>query len=195
MSFYYIARFTVFLLSKLFLLRVQVAGLENIPKQGGFILAGNHASNLDPLLLGVFCPRRLSYMAKQELFKGWFFSKILFNVGAFPVKKKSADLSAIKEAMKRVKSGEGLLLFPGGTRVSVDKDIEPLSGIGFLASKLAVPVVPAYISGTEKAMPIGARFIKPAKITVQFGRQIFVERDLPYQQISRQIMNEIEHLS
>ncbi len=183
------------MLSKLFLIRVKVTGLENIPKQGGFILAGNHVSNLDPLLLGVFCTRRLSYMAKQELFKGWFFTKILFGVGAFPVRKKSADLSAIKEAIRRVKSGEGLLLFPGGTRVSADKEIEPLAGIGFLAAKLAVPVVPAYIGGTENAMPIGAKFIKPAKITIKFGKQLFVETKMPYQHISRQIMNEIGQLA
>src|SRR5471030_135232 len=88
---------------------------RNIPRQGGFILASNHISNLDPVVLGICSVRRLNFMAKIELFHG-LLGFFLTNLGAFPVKRGEADFGAMKEALKRLKKGHGVLIFVEGTR-------------------------------------------------------------------------------
>ena len=177
------------------LIKIQVLGKENIPRKGGFILVSNHASNLDPVILGVASPRKLNFMAKIELFKNPIFGKILWSVNAFPVKRGKADISAIKEAIKRLKAGSGLLLFPQGERSESLENSQVQSGVGFLAAKSNVPVIPAFISGSDKCMPKGAKFIKPGIIKVRFGQEIHLERRMPYEDIARQVMDSIRHLS
>lgn len=192
---YSFARLVLILIFKsLFYFKVE--GAENIPPKGGFILASNHTSYLDPLVLGSACRRKLNFMARDNLFSNPIFSSILSAVGAFPVKRNSADLGALKEAMRRLKKGLPLTLFPEGSRQGggvFSKDPQP--GIGFLAAKLEIPVVPAFIKGTQAALPRGAKFIRRAKISVYFGKQINIERRLPYQDIALAIMKGIEDLS
>jgi 1-acyl-sn-glycerol-3-phosphate acyltransferase len=191
---YYVLRFISFVLFKIFF-RLEVRGEKYIPKKGGFIVASNHISYLDPIAIGVACRRKLNYMARHDLFSHPAFGWLLYRVNVFPVKRDTADVSALKEAMKRIKNGKGLVLFPEGSR-RLEGDVEePQPGIGFLASKLNVPVVPAFIKGTGTALPKGARFIKPTKISVHFGRQILIERRMPYQDIAQLIMANIRHLS
>ena len=191
---YNIGKFFFTLLFKV-LCRLEVFGTDNIPREVGFILAGNHISYLDPIVLGVVCPKALNFMAKEELFKNHFFGWVLKRVKAFPLKRSSADLSAIKEAIRRIKKGEALLLFPEGGRQTDGKLGLPQSGVGFLAAKLNVPVIPAFIRGTELALPQGAKFIRPHKISVYFGKQIIVERRMAYQDIALEIMEAIRRLS
>jgi len=177
------------------LFRVEVSGRGNIPKKGGFILASNHLSHLDPIVLAVVCPRKLSFMARDTLFRNPLFSWLISNVGAFPVKRASADLSAVKEAMKCLKNNRALLLFPQGTRaLKPDIDMPVQSGVGFLAAKAGVPVIPAFIKGTDKAMPRDQRNIGFHKIRVCFGRQIVIDKDMPYESIAQQIMEYIRQL-
>ena len=177
------------------LFRFKAKGLEHIPKRGGFILASNHVSYLDPIAVGVACPRKLNYMAKKELFCTPLASRFFSAINVFPVKRDSADLSALKEAMRRVRRGEPLVLFPEGSRRFDGASHEPYSGIGFLAAKLNVPVIPAFVKGTEKALPAGAKFIRLTNISVCFGKQISIERRMPYQDIAGHIMDNIRHLS
>ena len=177
------------------LFRFKAKGLEHIPKRGGFILASNHASYLDPIAVGVACQRKLNYMAKEELFRNPLFYRFLSRINVFPVKRDSADLSALKEAMRRVRNGGALVLFPEGSRRFGGISHEPYSGIGFLAAKLNVPVIPAFVKGTEKALPAGAKFIRLTNISVCFGKQISIERRMPYQDIAQHIMDNIRHLS
>lgn len=192
---YVVCRWLYALILKVFF-RLRVCGRENIPNKGGFIIASNHVSFLDPVAIGVASPRKLNYMARHDLFSSPFISWLLFQYHVFPVQRNTADLSALKEAMKRVRAGKGLLLFPEGRRQEAGAaPVEPQAGIGFLAAKLDVPVIPVYVSGTEKAFPRGTKFMRPHKICVYFGRQISIERSLPYQDIARQIMAHIRHLS
>jgi len=192
---YLISKFIFFLVSKIFF-RMQVHGVENIPKKGAFILASNHISNLDPVTVGSACPRRLNYMAKEELFLNPILSLWMNAVGCFPVKRDSADISALREAIRRLKSGGGLFLFPEGTRQEPGvKSAQPQAGIGFLAAKHSVPVVPAFVKGTDQAMPKGAKFIKPARVSVFFGKQIHIGRGVPYQDASSLIMEKIRRLA
>jgi 1-acyl-sn-glycerol-3-phosphate acyltransferase len=134
-------------------------------------------------------------MAKEELFRNPLFSWLISSLGSFPVKRNAIDPSAIKEAMRRLKQGKALLLFPEGTRRKDDVSYEVHSGAGFFSAKLAVPVVPAFIKGTRLALPKGANFIRFAKISVCFGKQITIERRMPYKDIAQQIMENIRHLS
>lgn len=178
------------------LFRIKIYGKEHIPKKGGFILASNHVSYLDPPALGIACPRKLNYMARHDLFSIPLFSRWLSAVGVFPVKRGRVDIFALKMAMKRLRNGEGLLLFPEGTRQgSAGLLGKPEPGIGFLAAKLNVAVIPAFIKGTEKAFPRNSKFIHPQRISVWFGKQIQIERGLSYQEIAHLVMENIGRLS
>ncbi len=180
----------------LFLFRFKTTGKENIPPKGGFLIASNHTSYLDPVMVGVACPRRLNYMARHDLFNNPLFATILKACCVFPVKRNSADSDALKRAMRHLKNGEGLLLFPEGGRQSDVHRSKPEAGIGFLAAKAGVPVIPVFVSGTDRALPRYARFIRPAvKISVHFGKQIYIEGRMPYQDIAEKIMGNIRHLS
>ncbi len=156
---------------------IKISGRSNIPNKGGFIIAGNHISYLDPLVLGVAVFRPLNYMARDTLFRNRVFAWILRHVNVFPLKRNSADFGAIKEALKRLKKGEGLVLFPEGTRSADGTITEGLEGVGFLARKSGVPVIPAFIDGTQKAMPKGSKGIRPARLKVVFGRPLFFSAD------------------
>ncbi len=157
-------------------------------------MASNHVSYLDPISLAAGTRRHLNFMARHDLFHGRF-GKFISAVGAFQVERGKPDLSAIKEAIRRVENGGGLLLFPEGERKFDSDSNEPQPGIGFLASKLDVPVIPACVCGTDQAWPRHAKFIKFSKIKVLFGPQINIKRGLPYQSIAMLIMDRIKLLS
>ena len=100
------------------LYRIEVKGLENLPRNG-VLLCPNHASDLDPVLIGICLPinYRLHFMAKEELFQNRLFGRILRALGAFPVNREGADIQAVKTAMKVIHEGENLLIFPEGTTI------------------------------------------------------------------------------
>lgn len=157
-------------------------------------MASNHFSYLDPIALGVASPRKLSFMARHDLFCAPLFSWFISALGAFPVKRDSADLSALKKAMHRVKNGNVLVLFPEGTRRFDVTSQEPYAGIGFLAAKLNAPVIPVGISGTDKALPRGSKFIRLKKVSVQFGKPISIDKKESYKDIARLIMQNIRQI-
>ena len=146
---YWIIYFSTKVLSFLFF-PATVYGQENIPKEGAFLLASNHVSYLDPMILGITTGRRLNYMAKDTLFKGKFFGYVLPRLGAFPIKRYTGDTGALKECFRRIREGGPLLLFPEGTRHGAMEEKKALAGVGFLAQKANVPVVPVFIEGSQK---------------------------------------------
>jgi len=150
---------------------------------------------MDPVILGVICKQRLNYMARHDLFLNKRFGKYLKLLGVFPVKRNSADLSAMKEALRRLRLGKSLLVFPEGARQAEEANITPHAGVGFLAARSEVPVIPVRIKGTEVALPKGAKKLKPAEISVYFGEEISIERRVPYQDTANLIMDKIRHLS
>lgn len=174
--------------------RLEAKGLENIPKEGAFIVASNHVSFLDPVAVGVACPRPLDFIARADLFKG-LFAWLLPKIGVVPIRRNSADTSALKEAMRRLRKGRALAIFPEGARAPEPEAAKPQAGIGFLAAKLQVPVIPAFVRGTSEALPKGAKFIRPTKISVLFGEQISIERRMPYQETTQLIMARINRLA
>ncbi len=145
--------------------RAEVHGQENVPKEGGAIIAANHISLWDPPFVGAFCPRRVSFMAKKELFENSVFSSIITSLGAFPVNRGAADRNAIKTALTVLSEGKCLGLFPEGTRSKDGKLGEPEAGIGLIAYKANVPIVPVAITGTN------GKGLFP-KFTIRFGKPI-----------------------
>jgi 1-acyl-sn-glycerol-3-phosphate acyltransferase len=170
---YVIGKFLFFSVFRLFF-HFRVFGRENIPRRGGFLLACNHVSYLDPIVFGCACPRFLSFMARDTLFKARFFGWLLMRVRAFPLKRNAADLGAIKEALRRLKRQEGLLLFPEGTRTVGGKIGRGHAGVGFLARKSGVPVVPAFVRGTDIALSKTDKRLRRAPITVWFGEPLML---------------------
>ncbi|GBE03282.1 MAG TPA: 1-acyl-sn-glycerol-3-phosphate acyltransferase [Nitrospirae bacterium] len=150
---------------------LEVVGKENIPKEG-VIIASNHISYLDPPIIGSVTPRRCNFMAKKGLFDvpvlGW-----LIKFAAFPVDRETPRPSTIKEAVKRIRNGHIVVVFPEGQRNETDELLEPKPGIGMVAVMSRAPIVPAYISGADKALPPNARWLKRAKIKVVFGKPIY----------------------
>lgn len=176
---------------------IKVIGKENIPAQGAFILAGNHVSYLDPIIFGVSCPRSLKYLAKAELFKNPFFNWLFRHINTLPLKRNVSDVSAMKQALKQLKGGNGLILFPEGTRGTGAVLQKGLAGVGFLARKARVPVIPAFVKGTEKALPKGSKFIKRCRITVAFGQPVYYSQDLDVgdEEMAQRIMRAISSLN
>lgn len=121
-------------------------GKENIPKEGAFLLCSNHRSVMDPVLIAAGCRRRLTFMAKEELFEnpviGWFLRKL----GAYSIKRGKGDVAAVMGTLKILRRGDATLIFPEGTRVNDGERKQINSGIIRLAIQAKVPIVPAFVS-------------------------------------------------
>ncbi len=170
---YSIIRFFLTIIFKI-LFRFQVFGRGNFPQKGGFIVAANHLSYLDPMVLGVSSPRKLNFLAKDDLFKIKGFGFLISNVGAVPVKMgTNQNISAFRSALSLLSKGNGFVIFPEGARSLNGKIQDMRAGVGFLAIKSRCPVVPVLIVGTEKALPLRAKCIRPRKVTVYVGKVLF----------------------
>ena len=180
------------LTSKIFF-PITVHGYEHVPRRGAFIIASNHRSYIDPLILGLSSRRRLSYVAKAEIFKNKMFAWVLHEVGAFPIQRHAADLKALKEALRRLKGGSPLVVFPEGTRLSESKKVNP--GVGFLAAKSGVPILPAFIHGSEGVLPPGAKFLRRHPVTVRFGNPVTIPAGKPYSAAAEDIIARIRELA
>lgn len=166
MFFYYFACALV-KLALLFTFRIRVEGRENVPKNGGAIIAVNHRSNWDVVIVGVKCPRMLRFMAKSELFENPVFGALIKSLGAFPIQRGRGDVGAIKGAMTILKQQHVMLMFPEGKRMRDGKKAQHAKpGVGMIASHTRVPVIPVYIEGEYKWMN---------KITVKFGKPVGCE--------------------
>lgn len=176
----------------------KVDGLENIPKTGALIIAGNHLSNADPPAIGGFAGlvRDSRFVAKKELFSipllGWFFRRS----GYIPVDRARAigDFGALQSVVAALEKGESVVMFPEGTRSRNGKPQRPKSGIGFLVYKTGVPVLPVKIEGT-----FGWPWVR--KIRVKFGTVMHLEKDpaldhkAQYKQFANQIMDAINSIN
>lgn len=143
---------------------------RHVPLSGACILASNHASFLDPLLVGCNLYRRfIRFMARDTLFHNRLFYWWARQVGVVMLDREKGDIGAMKSALKILKDGGALCLFPEGTRTRDGNLQKTKGGIGFLIAKAAVPVIPVYIKGSFQAFPRGARLPRPVKISVYYG--------------------------
>lgn len=154
--FYSVLYWTVGRIIKL-LFRVEASGLENLPKSGA-LLCPNHASNWDPILIGVCLPAdyHLRIMAKEPLFRIPFVSWLIRKLGAFPVKRDGADIQAVKTAMEVIRSGENLLIFPEGTTIrngiGYHDQLPPHahSGAAMIGTRTGATLIPVFADGEKR---------------------------------------------
>jgi 1-acyl-sn-glycerol-3-phosphate acyltransferase len=149
---------------------LEVEGWENVPS-GACLFASNHQSMLDPPLLGSCLPREISFIARRTLFDNPVFGFVIRACHSIPVDRGEADIGAIRAALAALAAGEGLLIFPEGTRSHDGVITSPKAGAGLLACKSGVPVVPIHIRGARDVLPRGANFpVGSARIRVRFGK-------------------------
>ncbi len=152
------------------LFRVRFLGVENVPVSGA-ILAGNHVSYGDPVLLWCGAPRRVHFMAKSELWRTGWLGWALDRLWAFPVVRGTPDREAIQTATALLSAGELVGIFPEGTR-NRDGSAEAQQGVAFIAMRAGVPVVPVGIAGTDEIRPAGSRRVRFPRIVIAFGEPI-----------------------
>jgi len=131
--------------------RLKIVGRGNVPRRGGLIVASNHIAGADPFLLGSAVPRECWFMAKKELFEPFFLGGLISRVNAFPVNRFGLDLEVIKKSIELLKQNRALIMFPEGTRSADGILMEGKIGVGMLASKAVVPIIPVYLKNTKKA--------------------------------------------
>ena len=154
------------------LFRGEVAGLENLPADGAFLVAANHASHLDPPFIGAVMPHQLAFFARKTLWKPGLGSWWMDGVGAIPVDRDGSDLTAIKRVLSTLAAGRPLALFPEGTR-SPDGELQPAkAGVGLIACKTRVPVVPCRIFNSHLALGRAGGFRPGTPVDIVFGRPI-----------------------
>ena len=164
--------------------RPEVSGLEHVPASGGVILASNHLSFADSVVIPVVVPRRVVFLAKAEYFEGsgvrgaatraWF-----DGLGMLPVDRDDsrAALDSLDLALSVLGRGEAFGIYPEGTRSRDGRLYRGRTGVAHLALTAGVPVVPVGLQGTERLQPVGARFPRLTRVTVRFGPpMVFTER-------------------
>ena len=152
---------------------MRVVGSEMVPRTGGLLVASNHISELDPPIVGMAIPRTVFFMAKAELFETTFGSFWLRKLGAFPVVRQRVDRDALRTAEGLVRAGGAVAIFPEGTRSTDGSMLPAKGGIGLLAMRCDVPILPVRVSGTDR--PMKAILGRPP-VEVRFGTPIPVER-------------------
>jgi 1-acyl-sn-glycerol-3-phosphate acyltransferase len=178
--------------------RIEVYGAENIPSSGPFIIAPNHISFLDPPAAGAFIRREVYYMARGSLFEIPLLGRLITWCNAFPVRRGSPGPAALRKALAVLKKGRGLLVFPEGKRSSDGKLNEGTPGVGMLAQSAGAPVVPAFIRGTDRALPVGALFIRTARISVYYLEPVIPPEKASreaYRRITEEVMKRIRQKS
>lgn len=154
--------------------RVRVVGREHIPQAGPCLLVANHASFLDPFVICASAPRIIHYITYAFFYYHPAFHWFCKRVHCIPVKKEGNDVSALKQTLRLLKHGEIVGIFPEGARSENGKLGRAEPGTALIALKANVPIVPAGIQGAYGAFPKGAKFPKPRRITVSFGRPFFL---------------------
>lgn len=168
------------------LCRPTVLGLENVPATGGFIVAANHLSFLDSVLVQALMPRPVAFFAKAEYFtgtgiKGALMRSFFEGVGSIPVQRgqQAASVQALKTLLTMLKHGDGVGIYPEGTRSRDGLLYRGRTGVGWLALTTGAPVVPVGLLGTERLQPAGARWIRPQHFTMKIGEPLYFERTGP----------------
>ena len=167
-----------FLLRPLFhvVLRMHVTGQENVPVSGPFILASNHLSFIDSMVIPLSAPRRVHYLAKAEYFTGTGVGgglpRTLFPaLGAMPVQRQTsrAAQEALDTALAVLRRGEGFGIYPEGTRSRDGRLARGKTGVAWLALTADCPVVPVAVFGTDRVQPVDSRWPRPHRVAVTFG--------------------------
>ena len=165
------------------LFRAKIVGRKNVPREGAVILASNHLSFIDSVVITLFAPRSVSFLAKESYFTTPGFtgtvSRLFFtSIGAIPVSRGvgQAAEDALDSGLSLLQDGEAFAVYPEGTRSRDGKLYRGKTGVAWLALNAGVPVVPVALKGTDKVQPIGSNKIRPAKVSIEFGTPLDLSR-------------------
>jgi 1-acyl-sn-glycerol-3-phosphate acyltransferase len=159
------------------LLSLRLIGVDSVPCDGPLLVASNHLSNADPIILEAAFPRPLFFLGKSELFRNPFFRWILHRFGGIPVERGTADRAAIRRARAVLEQGIALAIYPEGVRSRTAALVKGLPGAGLIALQSQAPVLPVAIYGTE-FFPVNGEVPPrrpkdlPRGVTVHFGSPI-----------------------
>lgn len=174
------------------LFRVEVIGLENIPKEGACIIASNHKSNWDSIILaGVLRSRRINCVAKKELFKNPLLKYLLDKLSVVPIDRYKPEISTIKRILKILKNKEVVAIFPEGTRhKDLDSFADVKAGVGMFALKGKAPVLPISLVSNYKLFSKVVVYIdSPMSFDNYYNNKLSME---DYEFVSNEIMNKIK---
>jgi 1-acyl-sn-glycerol-3-phosphate acyltransferase len=182
--------------------RGEVAGTDHFPLEGPFLIASNHASHLDPPIVGSHVPRQMRFFARKTLWKNRMLAWWMNQVETIPVERDSGDIGAIKRVLQALAENRAVVLFPEGTRSMDGRLQKPKPGVGLMACKTGVPVVPCRIYGSFEAFGKGSAIPRfGSSISVVFGPPITpAEYDDPaagkarYELAAQRIMDRIAAL-
>jgi len=153
------------------LFRLRTRGVDGAPRRGPLLVASNHVSGLDPIIIGLGLRQRVFFLARETLLRG-FWGYLMKAMGARPIRRDSADRAAIGLALEMLAEGKTVVMFPEGTR-SADGTLQGIrSGVGLMAARAGCPVLPVYIRGAGELLPRGKRFPRPGKIAFLVGEAI-----------------------
>jgi len=148
--------------------RLQTHGVGKAPRNGPLIVASNHVSGLDPIIIGLALRQRVFFLARETLLRG-FGGWIMRIAGARPIRRDSADRNAIGLALEYLSAGRTVVMFPEGTR-SRNGKVQPVRpGVGMIAARSGCPVLPVYIGGAERILPRGKHFPRPGSLRFLAG--------------------------
>lgn len=152
--------------------RWRVVGVERIPMTGPVVLASNHASFLDPPLIGAAVPREASFLARESLFRFPLLGGLIRSINALPVDRDGRSPRGLKTILGRLKQQAPVVLFPEGTRTTDGRLLPARSGVGLAVIKSGAPVVPIRIFGSFEAYSRKMWLPRPYRISVVFGDPI-----------------------
>lgn len=201
MNFYYWVGYHLARLTGRLLFCFRVIHRERMIQSGPVILAMNHQSYLDPPLAGITCDREIYFLARRTLLNVPLLGRVLPKVNVIPVNQEGVDRSAIKAMIRVLQAGNGVLVFPEGSR-TLDGNLQPAEpGLGLVIAKTLAPVVPLRIFGAHEALPRGGGRLRFVPITIVVGEPIFFSAaDLDptgknlYARLSDRVMNAIAAL-
>lgn len=168
------------------LCRPTVEGLQHVPKDGPFIVAPNHLSFLDSVLVQALMPRSVAFFAKAEYFtgtgvKGALMKSFFEGVGSIPVERgqQAASVQALKTLLDLLEQGDGVGIYPEGTRSRDGRLYRGRTGVGWLALTTGAPVVPVGLIGTDALQPAGKKGIRPQHFTLRIGEPLVFPKTGP----------------
>lgn len=181
--------------------RLRFDGQEHIPLKGGLLIAANHASFLDIPLLGSGIPRRVAFLGRQDLFPVPGVREVCRWLGWIPIRPDRLDRAGFRRAIRLIKDGKVVVIYPEGMRTRTGQLSPGKPGLGTIVAATGCPVLPAYISGTYEALPMGSWRLRCHPVRVAFGKplEFHVEahrlhRKELYRHISRTVMERIAQL-
>ena len=199
-SLYAVLRLLFIGVGRLFF-RFRTSGREHVPREGGLLIAANHASYLDIPVLGCGLPRRAAYLGRQDLFRWPILNCLMRSLGWIPLRHDRVDRGGLRTAVRLIKDGNSVVIYPEGTRSRDGRLGRGKPGLGVIVAEAGCPVLPVYIGGTHEVLPVGALWPRLHPIRVVIGAPIDFSQESQeysrkefYQHVSRTVMARIAEL-